>query len=126
MNPTEPGINTADPDFDIRLDQHGHVVLLSLTGRLEGAACLVLQQYLVKMLVARMPPLLVVDTEGLVAADPHGHDILRSANRHAKASGGRMIVTGGGGLIGQEDGALELLPSVDDALAELTGPTHSA
>ncbi|MGN9843253.1 STAS domain-containing protein [Nonomuraea sp. H19] len=121
MNPTEPGIHEADPEFDIRLDKHGNVVLLSLTGRLEGVACLVLQQYLVKVLVARIPPLLVVDVEGLTAADMYGRDILLSADRHAKASGGRLIVTGGGVLPGQEDGLLELFPSVDDALAELTG-----
>lgn len=121
MNPIVPGIDEAVPDFDIRLDRHGDVVLLCLTGRLEGAACLILQQYLVDVLVARIPPLLVVDVGGLAVADLPGCDILRSADRHARASGGRMIVIGGGVLPGQGSGDLELFPSVGAALTALTG-----
>ncbi|NUP63186.1 MAG: hypothetical protein HOW71_13570 [Nonomuraea sp.] len=111
----------AEADFDIRLDRYGDVVLLQLSGRLEGAACHVLQQYLVKVLAARMPPLLVVDLEGLVAADPYGRDILLSAGRHSRASDGRLIVIGGGVLPALEEGDLDLSPSVEDALAALRG-----
>lgn len=103
----------------VRLDRYGDVVLLQLTGRLEGAACHVLHQYLVKVLAARIPPLLVVDLEGLATADPYGRDILLSADRHSRASDGHMFVIGGGVLPALEDGDLDRSPSVDDALAAL-------
>ncbi|MGP3921132.1 STAS domain-containing protein [Nonomuraea sp. 10N515B] len=120
MNHTEPGIHESDHDFDIRLDRFGDVVVLSLTGRLEEVACLILQQYLVNVLVARTSPLLVVDLHCLTAADAHGRDILVSAARHAKASEGRMIVVGGGVLPRHENAVLDQSPSLEEALAELT------
>lgn len=95
-------------------------MLLYLTGRLEGVACLVLQQYLVKVLVATIPPLLVVNLEGLAGADPHGWDILQSADRHARASGGRMVVVSGGVLPDQGDGSLDVVASTDQALTAIT------
>lgn len=128
MHPSEPGIHESAPDFDIRLDRHGEVVLLSPTGRLEGVACLVLQQYLVNALVARIPPLIVVDLRELAAMDEHGRDVLRSAARHARVSEGRLIVIPGGCVTGYERagerGGIEAAKSVDDALAELSGASH--
>ncbi|TDD23670.1 hypothetical protein E1294_08060 [Nonomuraea diastatica] len=120
MNPMEPGAYGAHPDFDIGFDRHGRIALLHLKGRLAGVASLVLQQYLVKVLVARIPPLFIVNVEGLTETDDSGRETLRSADRHARASGGRMIVAGGGGALRLELGALDLVESVDDAFAELT------
>ncbi|GAB2925071.1 STAS domain-containing protein [Nonomuraea fastidiosa] len=123
MHPSEPGIHESAPDFDIRLDRQEEVVLLSLTGRLEGVACLILQQYLVNALVARIPPLIVVDLRELAAVDEHGRDVLRSAARHARVSDGRLIVIPGDGIAGHghagERAGIEVAESVDDALAEL-------
>ncbi|MEV5323382.1 hypothetical protein WBK31_18160 [Nonomuraea sp. N2-4H] len=123
MHPSEPGIHESAPDFDIRLDRQEEVVLLSLTGRLEGVACLILQQYLVNALVARIPPLIVVDLRELAAVDEHGRDVLRSAARHARVSDGRLIVIPGDGITGHghagERAGIEVAESVDDALAEL-------
>ncbi|MEV4473614.1 STAS domain-containing protein [Nonomuraea salmonea] len=124
MHPSEPGIHESDPDFDIRLDRHGQVVLLSLTGRLEGVACLVLQQYLVNALVARIPPLLAVDLRSLAAIDEHGRDILRSAARHARVAEGRMIVVYGEYAAQASDddgGEIEAAGTVEDALTDLSG-----
>ncbi|MFI9591275.1 STAS domain-containing protein [Nonomuraea sp. NPDC052265] len=119
MKPGEPYISKAEVDFDIRLDKYGDIVVLTLTGRLEGVACNVLQQYLVKVLATAIPTLLVVDLAGLMVADLYGRDILLAADRHAKASGGRMIVTGGGMPPVLADSALEGRASIKDALAEL-------
>ncbi|MFI6928636.1 STAS domain-containing protein [Nonomuraea spiralis] len=119
MKPGEPYFSKADVDFDIQLDKHGDVVVLTLTGRLEGVACNVLQQYLVKVLATAIPTLLVVDLAGLMVADFYGRDILLAADRHAKASGGHMIVMGDGIPPVLADSALEKRASIKDALAEL-------
>ncbi|NRQ36959.1 hypothetical protein HII36_34745 [Nonomuraea sp. NN258] len=115
MNPSAP----ADPDFDIRLDRYGKVVLLSLSGRLDAAAAAILQQYLVNVLVSRIPPLLVVDLTCVLAVDAEARDILLSADRHARAFEGRLIVVGAGVLPGRL-GGLEMFPGVAEALAALT------
>lgn len=119
MRPGEPYISKVDADFDVRLDKHGDIVLLTLTGRLEGVACHVLQQYLVKVLATAVPTFLVLDLEGLTTADPHGRDILLAADRHARASGGQAVIIGGGTLPALADTALEVRESLDGALAEL-------
>ncbi|MFB4268400.1 STAS domain-containing protein [Nonomuraea sp. GTA35] len=121
MDSAEPDIHPDDPDFDIRLDRHGDVALLSLAGRLDGVACLILQQYVVNALVSRIPPLLVMDLTCLTAIDGRGCDIVSSASQHARAADGRLIVIDGGVLPGHAVDDLELFPSVADALIELTG-----
>ncbi|NUR92573.1 MAG: STAS domain-containing protein [Nonomuraea sp.] len=119
MKPGEPYISHAEVDFDIRLDKHADVIVLALTGRLEGVACHVLQQYLVKVLATMVPTLLVVDLEGLSVADPYGRDILMAADRHARSSGGHMMVTGAGAPSVLADSTLDERPALADALTEL-------
>ncbi|MGW3341717.1 STAS domain-containing protein [Nonomuraea rubra] len=121
MNPAELDICPEDPDFDIRLDRHGGVVLLSLRGRLDTVACLILKQYVVNALVSRIPPLLILDLTRLTAIDGCGCDIVSSASQHARAAHGRLIVIDGGVLPGHAVHDIELFPSVADALMELTG-----
>ncbi|MEV0831175.1 STAS domain-containing protein [Nonomuraea rubra] len=120
MDPADLDIPPDDPDFDIQLDRHGNVVLLSLTGRLDTVACVILKQYVVKALVSRIPPLLIMDLTFLTAIDGCGCDLLSSASQHARAAGGRLIVIDGGVLPGHAAEDIELLPSMADALIELT------
>ncbi|GAA4967855.1 anti-anti-sigma factor [Nonomuraea thailandensis] len=121
MHSAKPGTLPDDPDFDIRLDRHGDVVLLSLTGRLDAVACLILKQYVVNALVGRIPPLLVMDLTRLTAIDECGCDLLSSASQHARAADGRLLVVDGGVLPGHAVHDIELFTSVEAALVELTG-----
>ncbi|MEV4168163.1 STAS domain-containing protein [Nonomuraea sp. NPDC049709] len=122
MNCAESGVHPDDPDFDLRLDRRGDVDLLSLTGRLDAVACLILKQYVVNALVRRVPPLFVVDLGGLAAIDQCAGEILVSATRHARVAGGRLIVVGGGMLPGHVADDIEVSASVGAALIELGGP----
>ncbi|MFF0768228.1 STAS domain-containing protein [Nonomuraea wenchangensis] len=126
MTPTAPAGPTgpsAAGDFSLRIRSRGEVLVIELGGPLSGAPVEILRMYLARTLDTLAVPALVVDLAGLTGLDAAGLEVLRSATRDAGAAGGRLVVTGGLPMLGAADAAgLELLPTIDAALAALDPP----
>ncbi|QYC41163.1 STAS domain protein [Nonomuraea coxensis DSM 45129] len=126
MTPTAPADPT-DPsaagDFSLRVRERGEVLLIELGGPLSGAPVDIVRMYLARTLTTLAVPALVVDLSRLTSLDTAGREVLRAATREARAAGGRLVVTGGLPLLGAAGGdGLDLLPTIDAALAALDPP----
>ncbi|WP_440073529.1 STAS domain-containing protein [Streptosporangium sp. OZ121] len=114
-----------EPAFAVELVLDGHYAVVLLEGRLEQAGCTLLQEKLARALAARYPAWLVTDVSALEFADSFGLAVLLGADRHARASGGRMIVSGAGdtlrALLARRglDAVFEMRATVGEAIADL-------
>ncbi|GGL60314.1 hypothetical protein GCM10014719_71770 [Planomonospora parontospora subsp. antibiotica] len=103
----------------------GHYTILVLEGRLEQSGVALLQERLARALVARHPPWLVIDVVGLESADSFGLAVLLGAERHARTSGGRMIVCGAGDILRTRlarrglEGTFGMRATVGEAITDL-------
>nr|BFE79428.1 hypothetical protein GCM10020093_020290 [Planobispora longispora] len=91
-----PGMSEDHGSTGLHVDvqPYDDLTVLHLTGRLTGTTAPMLHVLLAKTLAARFPPAVIVDARGLSTIDPSGWAILEAADRHARDSGGRVIVTG--------------------------------
>ncbi|GII04369.1 STAS domain-containing protein [Planobispora takensis] len=79
------------------VEPYDDLTVLHLTGHLSGVTAPMLHVLLARELAARVPPVVIVDVRALDAIDSSGWAILDAADRHARDSGGRVIVTGADG-----------------------------
>ncbi|GGK91988.1 hypothetical protein Ppa06_69450 [Planomonospora parontospora subsp. parontospora] len=118
--PASPG-----RDFTVKLLLDGPYAILVLEGRLERSGVALLQEKFTRALVARHPPWLIIEVAGLESADSFGLAVLLGAERHARTSGGRMIVCGAGDILRTRlarrglEGAFEMRATVGEAITDL-------
>jgi anti-anti-sigma factor len=116
----EPADQAAD-DFSIRIRTRGDALLIQLKGPLAGASVDIVRMHLISTLARQAPPAVVVDIGGLTLMDDPGLEILRSATRHARDAGGRLVVTGGQHLLGASIKGLDQRATISDAFVDLDG-----
>ncbi|GAA4078912.1 STAS domain-containing protein [Nonomuraea soli] len=92
-----------------------HVSIISLSGALHASSATTLGAVFAAAL-ARVPPLVVVDTRAVDVIDADGRALLAAAHRHACASGGHLIKVAADP--GPDDG-LEVRPTIQAAVAAL-------
>lgn len=95
----------------------GRITVVTLTGELTDNTVEVMGESLSTEL-ARIPPLLVVDVRQLRSVHQCGSELLRSADRHARASGGRLIVVASQPIPGTDPiAAVQVVATVEQALS---------
>ncbi|MEO3876693.1 STAS domain-containing protein [Nonomuraea sp. B12E4] len=111
--------------MSVRTRARGNVLLIQLQGPLVGGAVDTVRMYLVSTLARQVPPLMVVDIAGLTLMEEAGLEVLRSATRHARNEGGRLVVTGGQHLLGTSTAGLDVMPTIRDAFFAPDGSGES-
>ncbi|PZG18518.1 STAS domain-containing protein [Nonomuraea aridisoli] len=106
-------------------DEARRIVVVEVAGALDMDACPQVQARLGQALSLHDPPLVALGVGGVTSADSFGLTVLLAADRHARASGGRMVAYAAGLTLRKTlrdralDGVLDLRPSLAEALRAL-------